>query len=109
MQKIRLWEQQYAALQTYPLHGPILGYRNGGSFVMIHHRQYRSETVQHRLSGPSGKIYLFCRKARTVKRILAAFPELTQDRLMPFLRMMKSRHIMFEDGGKYLSLAVPLR
>jgi hypothetical protein len=109
MQKIQCWEKRYAALQKYPFDGPIMGYRDGKSFLMIHHRQYRSETIQHRLGGTSRKIYLFCQNARTVKRILTAFPELTEDRLMPFLRMMKAKHLMFEENGKYLSLAAPLR
>jgi ribosomal peptide maturation radical SAM protein 1 len=109
MQKIQRWEKRYAALQKHPFDGPIMGYRDGKSFLMIHHRQYRSETIQHRLEGSSRKIYLFCQNASTSKQILTAFPEITEDRLMPFLHMMKAKHLMFEEKGKYLSLAVPLR
>ena len=108
LRKIQLWEKQYAALHRDPFADPILAYRDGKSFLMIHHRQYRAETIQHRLTGASRKIYLFCQKKRTFKQVRSAFPEFAEDRLVAFLRMMTSKYLMFEDGDAYLSLAVPL-
>jgi radical SAM superfamily enzyme YgiQ (UPF0313 family) len=105
--KIHQWEKQYAALHKDPFAGPVIGYRDGKSFLMIHHRRYRCETIQHRLTGVSRKIYLFCQKNCTLRQIRSAFPEIAEDRLVSFLRMMKAKYLMFEDGGKYLSLAVP--
>ena len=108
-QKIRHWEKVYADLHGNPFDGPGLGFRDGKTFLMIHQKHYRAETVQHRLNNVSRHIYLFCQKNRSVKRILAAFPDATEDRLLSFLRVMKDKRLMFEDNGKYLSLAVPLR
>jgi len=40
---------------------------------------------------------------------LAQFPGIAQDRIVPFLRMMVDKRLMFEENGKYLSLAIPLK
>lgn len=107
-EKMEEWRRQYECLTRDPFNDPILGFRDGRTFLIIRHRRFRSETTQHRLVGISRKLYLFCQKSRSVKRMLSAFPELTEDRLMPFLKNMTAKHLMFADRGRYLSLAVPL-
>jgi hypothetical protein len=108
LKKIRQWEQQYAELHRDPHAGPILGYRDGRSFLMLYHRRYRSETMRHRLSGASREIYLFCRQNRSLKQIVSKFPEIGTEPLKSFLSMMLVKHLMYEDGGRFLSLAVPM-
>lgn len=107
-QKMEAWRRHYESLKRDPSSDPILGYRDGRSFLMIRHKQYRSETIQHRFTGTSRQVYLFCQKNRSVKGILAAFPELTEDRLLPFLKMMTAKRLMYAEHDRYLSLAVPL-
>ena len=62
--------------------------------------------MTHRLEGTSRGIYLFCSHRRHVGSILAQFPGLGEERLLPFLRMMCAKRLMYEDDGTYLSLAV---
>jgi len=106
--KIQEWNQFYADLHSRPSSGPILGYQDGGSFLILRQRQLNADPFQHRLVGASRKIYLFCSKVRSLRRILLQFPELTEDKLMPFLRMMTGKGLMFEEQGRYLSLAVKI-
>jgi hypothetical protein len=40
---------------------------------------------------------------------LGRFPKLGEDKIVPFLKTMVEKKLMFEENGKYLSLAVPVR
>ncbi|MDX2447540.1 MAG: RiPP maturation radical SAM C-methyltransferase [Desulfobacterales bacterium] len=104
--KIQEWNQFYADLHSRPSSGPILGYQDGGRFLILRQRQLNADPMQHRLVGTSRKIYLFCSKVRSLRRLLLQFPELPEDKLMPFLRMMTGKGLMFEEQERYLSLAV---
>jgi len=103
--KIREWEKFYAELHTGE---PILSFRNGGDFLIIRQKQRKAEAITHRLVGKSSDIYLFCQKHRTFRKITEQFPELAGDKILSFLKMMTGKKLMFEEDGKYLSLAVPL-
>lgn len=107
--KIRAWKKSYAELHRTPLSTPILSFRDGRDFLIISQKRVGAEPSTHRLVGTSRAIYLFCRRHRSLKRILANFPEIAQDRIVPFLSMMVDKRLMFEENGRYLSLAVPLR
>ena len=107
--KVRAWEKAYAELHKGPSRAPILSFRDGRDFLIIRHRRFEAEPMTHRLVGTSRAIYLFCQKHRSLKRILTHFPGLAEDRIVPFLRMMVDKKLMFEENGKYLSLAVPVR
>ncbi|MBW1702773.1 MAG: hypothetical protein JRJ50_11765 [Deltaproteobacteria bacterium] len=43
-----------------------------------------------------------------MSEILSHFPGLGEDRARPFLGMMVDKFLMFNEGEKYLSLAVPI-
>ena len=107
--KIQVWNSFYTSLHEQALAGPILSYRDGGRFLIIRQRRLNKDPMQHRLTGTSRKIYLFCGNIRSFRRILLQFPELPEDRLRPFLRMMTGNGLMFEEQGRYLSLAVKIK
>ena len=104
--KVVEWRRQYQHLRSSPTSRPILSYADGGGFMIIRQRKPSAEPLNHRLTGVSRDIYLFCRTRRTLERIQARFPDLVTDRLLPFLRMMVDKRLMFEEDGRYLSLAV---
>ncbi|MCP4692646.1 MAG: hypothetical protein GY859_31690, partial [Desulfobacterales bacterium] len=83
------WQKEYDALAGAPSGGPILGFSDGRTFLIIRHKRLHAEALTHRLTGPSRAIYLFCRKNRPVKRICAEFPNLGEEKILPFLRMMR--------------------
>jgi len=107
--KVRAWKKAYAELHKGSLLAPILSFRDGRDFLIIRQRQLNTEPMTHRIVGTSRAIYLFCQEHHSLKSILAHFPKVAEERTVPFLRMMVDKKLMFEENGKYLSLAVPVR
>jgi ribosomal peptide maturation radical SAM protein 1 len=104
--KVDEWRRQYWELRSSPTSSPILNYADGGNFLIIRQRRSLAEPLNHRLTGVSREVYLFCRKCRKFEHIQTQFPGLVADRLLPFLRMMVDKKLMFEEDGRYLSLAI---
>jgi len=106
--KIREWKKEYDEFHKSSVHSPILSYRDGEDFLIIRQRRLSDDPLTHRLQGVSRQIYLFCRQYRSLKRILNRFPKLTEDKVIPFLKMMVDKKLMFEEKNQYLSLAVSI-
>ena len=104
--KLKKWSRSYAELHTSPYAGPILSYRDGGDFLIIRRRRLDAEHGTHRLVGNSREIYLFCTQRRSLDRLRHRFPRFAKDQLIPFLKLMVAKKLMFEENGQYLSLAV---
>jgi hypothetical protein len=104
--KVKDWKRAYKELHQGSFYKPILGYYDGGEFLVIRQRRFRADTLTHRLIGSSRKIYLFCRQPRSLAEIQARFPKITADQLRGFLHMMVEKKLMFEEHRRYLSLAV---
>jgi len=107
--QLRHWQKGYNELHRSPGSGPILSYRDGREFMIIRERRPGRDDITHRLTGTSREIYLFCQAHRSIRAILARFPRLQEDRLLPFLKMMVGKRLMFNEGDQYLSLGVPFR
>jgi hypothetical protein len=107
--RIREWHKGYAALRREGCPDPILGYRDGGDFLVIRHRRIGGDPLLHRLEGSSRAIYLFCGQRQSLGRILAAFPSFNEEQLRSFLEQMVAKRLMFAEGEQYLSLAIPCR
>ncbi|MCP4370338.1 MAG: hypothetical protein GY797_19820, partial [Deltaproteobacteria bacterium] len=108
-EKIRKWKREYDEFHKDPIHSPLLSYRDGRDFMIITQRRHLADSLTHRLEGTSRKIYLFCRQRRSLKRILNQFPKLAEDKVIPFLKMMVDKKLMFEENKKYLSLAMTIK
>jgi hypothetical protein len=54
-------------------------------------------------------MYLYCEKNRSLFEIVERFPGFGQEKMLPFLNMMVDKRLMFREGERFLSLAVPLR
>jgi len=106
--KVREWKKEYDEFHIGPVHSPILSYRDGKDFLIIRQRRLSADPLTHRLEGMSREIYLFCGHHRSLKRILNRFPKLTEDKVIPFLKMMVDKKLMFEEKNQYLSLAVSI-
>lgn len=104
---LRAWSARYTQLHRGPFQEPILGYRDGGEFLIIRERRPGGESATHRLEGVSRKIYLFCETHQPLPRIADRFPEIPADRIEVFLRQLTAQKVVFEENGRFLSLAVP--
>ena len=107
--KIRAWKSAYVKIHNGQSSSPILSFRDGQDFLIIRQKRLNAEPLTHRLVGTSRGIYIFCQEHRSLKRILRKFPGMGEDRVVPFLKMMVDKRLMFEENGKYLSLAVPVK
>jgi ribosomal peptide maturation radical SAM protein 1 len=104
--KIGQWKKMYADLAGG---SPILSYRDGREFMIIRQKRLTGEPITHRLEGKSREIYLFCQTRQSIKDIIHRFQTtLREDQIMPFLRMMVDKKLMFEEDQQYLSLAIPV-
>lgn len=104
--KIQTWNSFYADLHRQSSAGPILSFLDGGRFLIIRQRRRNADSLQHRLTDTSREIYLFCSDIRSIRSIRLRFPELPEDKLMLFLKMLTGKGLMFEEKGRILSLAV---
>jgi ribosomal peptide maturation radical SAM protein 1 len=107
-EKIDQWRKSYIELHKDPGCDPILSFQDGRDFVIIRERRPGNFDMSHRLKGTSRQIYLLCRKQQSLTRILSHFPGFGEEKVIPFLRMMVEKRLMFKEGDRYLSLAVPL-
>ena len=108
-EKLDEWRNTYMELHRVPGAGPILSYQDGRDFMIIRQRHIDDYDMTHRLHGTSRRIYLFCQTQRSMPQILSRFPGFGEEKVAPFLNMMVDKHLMFNEGEKYLSLAVPAR
>ena len=106
---VRAWNKAYAEIHCGLSRSPILSFRDGRDFLIIRQRRFRQEPLTHRLTGASRSIYLFCQSHRSLKRIVSRFPKVGEDKVVPFLKMLVDKKLIFEENGRYLSLAVPVR
>ena len=107
-ERARAWERSYKDRHRAAYAEPILSFRDGGEFLIIRDRRQGGDAMNHRIQGLSREIYLFCDRNRPVARILERFPLLGEEKLLPFLRMMTDKGLMFREGDRYLSLAVAM-
>ena len=106
--KVATWHQIYAELHAGPSRSPSLSLSDGGDFLIIRQRRVNKEDMNHRLTGTSRLIYLFCSRHRSIKKIRNRFPAFSEENIVAFLRMMVAKKLMFEENDRYLSLAVPV-
>ena len=106
--KVANWHKIYTDLHQGPGHSPILSLRDGGGFLILRQRRVNTEPLNHRLTGTSRLIYLFCSHHRSLKKIRDRFPAFAEDKIVAFLKMMVAKKLMFEENDRYLSLAVPV-
>ncbi|SDB32419.1 ribosomal peptide maturation radical SAM protein 1 [Desulfonatronum thiosulfatophilum] len=106
--RVQQWSREYDMLMRGPDPEPVLGYQDGRDFLIITQRKAHGTSAVHRLPQASRQVYLFCRTSRSREQIQARFPRLPADKLENFLRMMLDKRLMFEEGDRFLSLAVPL-
>ena len=104
--KVKAWKKSYAKLHTGLSYSPILSFRDGGDFLIIRQKRPDADPLTHRVVGIYRDIYLFCRTNRSLKRIIANFPQIGEDRIVSFLKMMKGKKLIYEENSRYLSLAV---
>jgi hypothetical protein len=100
------WQEQYHSLRKDQFPAPLLGYRDGGDFLLIRRRSKNYQMETFRLKGYSRGIYRLCETRRTLGQILHEFQNVSSDKLENFISHMVEKRLMFREGDQVLSLAV---
>ena len=106
MRRIRQWETAYDVIKAQSPGLPVLGYRDGGDFIIIRKNAPDGRTHRHRLAGSSREIYLYCRHRRSFAAIASRHAAFSKAQIKGFLAQMIRKKLMFAESGQYLSLAV---
>ena len=107
--KLKDWMVSYERLQRNSGSEPILSYRDGGDFLIIRERRLDGGAANHRLEGTSAAIFLFCEHHRPLRQIIERFRRVPAEKIISFLQKMTSERLMFAEGDRFLSLAIPVR
>jgi ribosomal peptide maturation radical SAM protein 1 len=109
MQKVQRWQQYHIERKQSALQKPLLYYRDGGDFLLIHQELSKGKILHHRLKGTSRQIYLFCTQIRTETELIKKFPSVPSQNIISFLADLMQKRILFSDKNKYLALAIHYR
>jgi ribosomal peptide maturation radical SAM protein 1 len=98
------WSPVYAAVEEWrarrrAVGGPILAYYDGGKFLRINDR--RRDWDVFILQGRQRELVLFCARIRSRQEIVARFGEAALETLSRLVAV----DLVFEEGGRYLTLA----
>lgn len=104
----RQWHKDYAVLQHQTSGKPPLAFRDGGAFLIIDQHLPQQLTVRHRLTGISAGIYRYCHVPRTLDQVAGAFASHDRQQIGNFCESMRKKQLMFSEGDRHLSLAVPV-
>jgi ribosomal peptide maturation radical SAM protein 1 len=88
-----------------------LRYRLGPGFMVINDRRPNLETCDYRLGEREARIYLACDEGSTAASIwsglqAAGDTDLTTQDVEDFLGLLEQSRLVYEEGGRYLSLAL---
>jgi hypothetical protein len=103
---IEAWREEWpAAYRT-------LRYRRGPGFLLVHDRRPGLETADYSFDEHEAQIYLACEDGATAAEVLAGLgpkgsTDLDQDDVTGFLDELVELRLAFEEGGRYLALALP--
>ena len=100
------WRRDYERAKR--VHGrlPLLGYRDGASFLLITRRYGDRPSEQHRLRGKSRELYLYCATGKTMVEITRRFPNLGAEAVRNFFGDLEAKRLIYQENGKILSLAI---
>jgi ribosomal peptide maturation radical SAM protein 1 len=104
--KMLQWRQFHEARKTPAFLRPLLSYRLGENFLIIRQEMMDGKILNHRLTGTSREIYLFCREPVHLMPICNHFPGLTKEKIEQFLQELQRKRLVFHGQDRYLALAV---
>ena len=105
-EKIKAWQRYHRTRSDGGK--PLLYYRDGGTFLVIHQQLPDNSRLLHRLRGSSRELYLFCDQPRELEEICRSYPRLSRESIETFVRQLCRKRLMFRENERILALAVRL-
>ena len=86
-----------------------LSYRRGPGFAVITDTRSTSPaTARYTLAGEEARLYLACEAGATLEGIRRQGIDLAEERIRDLLSDLVAERLLYEEQGRYLSLALPL-
>jgi ribosomal peptide maturation radical SAM protein 1 len=104
--KIKEWQKFHRQRNVSALEKPPLYYRDGNDFLIVRQELFDGRVLNHRLTGTSREIYLYCAEIRTDDGLKEKFNRISWDKIQIFLADLRNKRLLFSDDNKHLSLAV---
>jgi ribosomal peptide maturation radical SAM protein 1 len=105
--QVALWRRQYQAAKGRRGAAPLLGFSDGGSFMIVRRRTATSDHLEaYRFNGKSREIFLFCDIRRNLQEVFTQFSPLSPKKIEDFLNDLVGKRLMFREGDQILGLAV---
>lgn len=105
-QAVEEWRTSYGEGRT------SLEYRKGPGFLVIQERRAGLKPYDYRLGETEARIYLACDAGATPASVREALKErgeeVETEEIESFLRELSEERLVYEEDGRYLSLALPI-
>jgi len=106
LEALRAWKRHYTEVKKrYPRH-PLLGWQEGGRFLIVRERRVSAPALNHRFRGLSAELYRFCLAPKSLQAVHRRFPSLEISAIVRFWQDLEQKGLAFREGERCLSLAV---
>jgi hypothetical protein len=101
------WRREYQAARSTHGVAPLLGYGDGGSFLVVRRRTASADLVEsYRFTGKSAAIFRYCDQRRSLEDIFKMFAPFSPGKIEAFVNDLVAKRLMFREGDQVLGLAV---
>jgi ribosomal peptide maturation radical SAM protein 1 len=106
-QRVASWKRGYQAARLSFDGAPLLGYNDGGSFLIVRRRTVeRNQADMLRFEGKSREIFLYCDTVRSLEVVCSRFHPLSPRKIEHFIDDLVAKRLVFREGDRILGLAL---
>lgn len=106
-QQAAKWRKHHQAAKQNGDGAPLLGYSDGGSFLVVRRRMDIGGQVEaFRFGGKSREIFLYCDTSRDLEAVCQRFHPFSPKKIEHFIDDLRDRRLAYREGDRVLTLAV---
>jgi ribosomal peptide maturation radical SAM protein 1 len=106
-QQVARWQKHYQAVRQAGDGAPLLGYSDGGSFLVVRRRMDVGGHVEaFRFGGRSREIFLYCDTGRHLEAVCQRFHPFSPKKIEHFIDELRDKRLAYREGDRVLTLAV---
>ncbi len=105
--QVASWKRRYQAARLSFTGAPLLGYNDGGSFLIVRRRAVDGSQAEiFRFEGKSREIFLYCDTVRSLEVVCSRFHPLSPKKIEDFIDDLVAKRLVFREGDRILGLAL---
>ncbi|HBZ55752.1 MAG TPA: hypothetical protein DEO88_10120 [Syntrophobacteraceae bacterium] len=106
-QRVESWRRAYQTARLSFEAFPLLGYSDGGRFLMVRRRTIAGNKAEmFRFEGTSREIFLYLDTTRNLEDVCRRFQHLSSKKIDGFINDLVSKRLVFREGDRALGLAL---